>query len=128
MPGDGIYYLTYPRQGKTIIRAGVIQVSVIDTNSPFSSHFLDHNHVFQPIGILNFSYKPNCQQLIYFNLNDLLPIRMKASDFLSNRSWWEHDIKPVWGYGWVDPEHVRMGPHEDVFVLLKYSFEGSYLF
>ena len=86
MSDGGIYYLIYPGQGKTIIWVDVIQVSVVDTNSSFSSFFWDHNHVCQSIGILNFFDKSNCQQLVYFSLNDLLFIRMETSDLLVDRS------------------------------------------
>ena len=85
MLGSGIHYLIYPGQMKTIFWVDIIEVSIIDTTSLFSFFFWDHNHVCQLIGILNFSDKPNCQQLVYFGLIDLLFIRMEASDFLSNR-------------------------------------------
>ena len=94
MSGGGIYYLIYPGQGKTILWADVIQVSVINTNSSFSSIFSDHGHVCQPIGILNFFYKFGYQQLVFFSLNDLLSIQMEASDLLADRSRGWHNIKP----------------------------------
>ena len=85
MRDSGIHYLIYPGQMKTIFWVDVIQVSVIDPTSLFSFLFWDLDHVCQLIGILNFSDKPNCQQLVYFGLTDLLFIRMETSDFLSNR-------------------------------------------
>ena len=46
MPGSGIHYLIYPRQEKTIFWADVIQINVIDTDSPFSYIFWDYDHVY----------------------------------------------------------------------------------
>lgn len=60
MSGSGVNYLIYSGQRKTINQASVVQIGVIDIDSPFST-FLQHNHhVFQSIWIFYFPDKPDC--------------------------------------------------------------------
>ena len=58
--GSGVNYLIYSGQWEVILWASVIQVSVIDIDSPFSSLFWDHYHVRKPVRILYFPDKPDC--------------------------------------------------------------------
>ena len=45
MARGGIYYKVDPRQGKTVFRAGSINVSEVNAESPFSIFLFDENHV-----------------------------------------------------------------------------------
>ena len=83
--GSGIHYLVYPRQWEAILWTSIIPVGVINTDSPFTSLFWDNHHIYQPLWILNLSYKHCCQQLVYLSLNNLLPIQMEALDLLEDR-------------------------------------------
>ena len=82
--GNGVNYLIYPRKGEVVIWTSVIQVGVINTGSSFSSFLRDNHYVFQPIRVFDFPNEFDCQQLVYLDLDDFLPIWMKASNLLAN--------------------------------------------
>lgn len=54
MPISGVYYLIYLGQGEATFWANVIQVSVVNTDSPLSFIFWDHDYVRQPLRIFYF--------------------------------------------------------------------------
>ena len=60
-------------QRKTILWSSVIQIGVINIDSPLSSFLWINHHVRQPIRIFNFPDKLDCQQLVHLRLNDPLP-------------------------------------------------------
>ena len=74
MSGGGIYYLIHPGQGKTILWADVIQVSVIDTNLPFSSIFGTTTTFANQSGYSTSLINSTASNLPIFSLNDLLSI------------------------------------------------------
>ena len=61
MSDGGVHYLVYPRQWKAIFGACVVEVSVINIYSPLSFLLRDYHYICQPLWILNFPNKPNCQ-------------------------------------------------------------------
>ena len=74
MFGGGIYYLIYSGQGKTILWADVIQVSVINTNLPFSSIFGTTTTFANQSGYSTSLINPAASNLPIFSLNDILSI------------------------------------------------------
>ena len=70
---SGVYYFIYSGQRKTILWSSVIQIGVINIDSPLSSFLWINHHVRQPIRIFNFLDKLGCQQLVHLRLNDPLP-------------------------------------------------------
>ena len=44
--GGGVHYLVYPWEGKVVFKASIIEVSVVDVDSPFPPFFGDYNQVF----------------------------------------------------------------------------------
>ena len=70
---SGVYYFIYSGQRKTILWSSVIQIGVINIDSPLSSFLWINHHVRQPIRIFNFPDKLGCQQLVHLRLNDPLP-------------------------------------------------------
>lgn len=84
LSGSRVHYLIYPRKWEAALWTSVIQVNVIDTDLPFSSFLRDNHYVCQPIWVFNFLDEFDCQQLVYFSLDDFLPIWMKALDLLAN--------------------------------------------
>ena len=50
----GIYYKVDPKLGKTVFRAGSIDVSKVNAELPFSICLFDENHVSQPVGVIYF--------------------------------------------------------------------------
>ena len=95
---SGIDYLIYTGQRETIFWADVIQVGIINIDSPFTHFFRDHHHVCQPFRILYFPYKLSYEKFLYFALDNPLPIRMEASDFLSDRPLGRYNIELMRGY------------------------------
>ena len=60
MSGSEVNYLINLGQRKTILRASVVQIGVINTDSPFFTFLQNNHHVRQPIQIFNFPDKPSC--------------------------------------------------------------------
>ena len=124
MPSSGINYLIYSGQWKTILRASVVQVDVINIDSPLFSIFWNNHYVRQPTWIFHFSHKSICQQLVHLGLDDFLSIWVEASDLPADGSQGIYAIELMWGYWWVDSGHIRVSLCKDVFILPKPTFKG----
>ena len=83
---SGVYYFINSGQRKTILWSSVIQIGVINIDSPLSSFLWNNHHVRQPFRIFNFLDKPGCQQLVHLRLDDPLPVTVEVSNFLADGS------------------------------------------
>ena len=61
-----IYQVIYPWEWVTILGAGPVEIREINTHFPFSIHFLDHNHIFQLVGVVHFPNEICIEQLLNF--------------------------------------------------------------
>ena len=83
MPCRGIHNLIYVGQREAIFWTGIVEVSVVDTYSPFVLLFRDHHYIGQPLGIFHYPDKSIMKKVINFSLDDQVAIRVKTSHFLS---------------------------------------------
>ena len=64
MPCCCITYIVDLRKGEHVFWASVIEVRVVQGNSPLPILFEDNHNVGQPFGLLNFSDEPCCEESI----------------------------------------------------------------
>ena len=58
--GGGVYHLVYPRKIKEVFRAVFIEISVINSHSPFFILLLNKDWVCQPLRMIHFFIKSGC--------------------------------------------------------------------
>ncbi|KAL6342419.1 hypothetical protein AAG906_009092 [Vitis piasezkii] len=114
LPSSRIHNLIYPWQRKTVFWACIIEVGVIDAHSPFAFLFGYHHYICQPVWILYFSDESGLQQLVNLIQDNLLPIRVKTSNILSDGSCCWQDVKLMGDDGRMNSHHIRMRPCEKV--------------
>ena len=125
---SGVYYFINSGQRKTILWSSVIQIGVINIDSPLSSFLWNNHHVRQPFRIFNFLDKPGCQQLVHLRLDDPLPVTVEVSNFLADGSWGRYDIELMWGYRRMNSGHVRvnLGSYGHLFKLFHHCRSDIY--
>jgi hypothetical protein len=74
-----IYHLVDVWEGQRILWARFFQISVIDTHPPFFIFLSDKYRVGQPLGVVNFTDKPDSEELADLFLNGLVFLFVKVA-------------------------------------------------
>ena len=117
MAGCGIYDEVDPRKRKTVLWAGSVDVSEVDTESPLAVSFFDLYDVGQPLRILHLPDRSCLEEFSNLLVDGFLSFWHEAPPLLFD--WLEGwaDVRPMSDYCRVNSSHVRLLPCEDVFVL-----------
>ena len=67
-----IHYLVNIREEKSILRANIIEVRVIDANTPLVILLRDDHDIRQPLGVLNLSDEASGEEFVHFLFYDFL--------------------------------------------------------
>ena len=110
LPSSGIHNLLYPWQRETVFWACIIEVGVIDAHPSFTFLFGYHHYICQPVQVLHFSDESGFQQLVNLIPDNLLPIRVKTSNPLSDGSCCWQEVKLMGDDGGVNSLPIRMRP------------------
>ena len=102
LPSSGIHNLIYPWQRETVFWACIIEVGVIDAHPPFAFLFGYHFYICQPIRVLHFPDESGFQQLVNLIPENLLSVRVKTFDPLSDGSCCWQDVKLMGDDGGVN--------------------------
>ena len=115
---DDAHNLIDPREGKGILRVGVMHVRVINTHPPLAILHRNIHDVGQPFRVLNLSDEPNSQKLINFAFYNFLTLRMESSHLPSDRLALLLEVQMVLCYGGGNTRHVGVGLCKNVSKLL----------
>ena len=119
MSGGGVYQLINYGQGKTVLRAGLIKICEIDTHSPLSFCFLDHDHVGQPLRVVNFPNKIGSKQFIYFVHYCFVSFGGKDSSSLLDGLLFWVNVQAMLDEACWDPWHILVAPSKYIEVIFQ---------
>ena len=126
MAGCGIYDEVDPRQREIVFWACFVDVSEVDTESPFAIFFFDKCDVSQLLRILHLPDRSCLEEFADFLVDGFLSFWHEIPHLLLDRIKGWADVQPMSDYCRVNPSHVRLLPHEDVFVLSQKSGEEAF--
>ena len=78
IPGRRFDNMIYAGQREAILRTRVIKIRIVYAYSPFAPLLRNYHYISKPFWVSDFSNKPNLQKVIYFSLDNLMAIRVKA--------------------------------------------------
>ena len=114
LPSSGIHNLIYLWQRETVFWACIIEVGVNDAHPPFAFLFGYHHYICQSVWVLHLSDESGFQQLVNLIPDNLLSVRVKTSNPLSDEFFCWQDVKLMGDDGEVNSLHIRMRPCENV--------------
>ena len=114
-----------PRKREGVFRTSVVEVGVINTNSPVPILFRDYHHVHQPFWILDFSYETDSEKFVDLFFDHFSALWVEASQLLPYWFMASSNIKVMLGHVTTNTNLNMVRPDEDVRVFLQ---EGQKFF
>ena len=107
------------RSGQQLLGHAFVQVGEVHAHSPLAFYFFDHDHVGQPVGVVDFPNEICLQQFAYFFGYGF--VTFLGEDPLLLPDWGEGRAYVELGYHGIgaDPRHVLVTLGEDVSIILQ---------
>ena len=74
MASSGVHYEVDPGLGKAVFRAGSVNVSKVNAESPLAIFLFDKDYFGQPVGVVYFSYSSGLVEFADLFIDRFLPL------------------------------------------------------
>ena len=113
--------MVYYGKREAVLWTRLVEVRVVNTNSPLPGGLLDQDYVRQSFRVRYLTDETRREKLLHLLVDGLVPLRVESPSLLDHRFVPRVDVKLVGHDCWVNSGHVLVGPSENVLVLSESS-------